>query len=102
MPRLSASLRVGASWSPEMIAMCLIPRFRSPSMIERTSGRTDAWSSMAPPRASLTATMTSVLPSRCAASSAAWTSAGIAIFSRSMNRALPTRMAWPSTWTVIP
>ena len=33
MPSDSASFRVGASWSPEMIAMCLMPRSRSPLTI---------------------------------------------------------------------
>src|SRR5208337_1513519 len=49
MPSVSASFLVGASWSPEMIAMCLIPRLRRPAMMSFTSGRTAAWSSIAPP-----------------------------------------------------
>ena len=63
MPSDSASFLVGASWSPEMIAMCLIPRLRSPAMISFTSGRTAACSSIAPPSWSSTPTMTIVYPS---------------------------------------
>ena len=101
-PQDSASLRVGASWSPEMIAMCLIPRFRRPSMIARTSGRTAACSSMAPPSSSSTPTITSVLPSRWASSRASCDLGRDRDVLQVHEPALPTRMAWPSTWTVIP
>ena len=102
MPSRSASRRVGASWSPEMMARCLIPRARSPATISVTSGRTAACNSMAPPRPSSTATSTIVLPSAWASARAAVTSSGTAMPSISMKRRLPTRIVRPSIATVMP
>ncbi len=64
-------------------------------MIRRTSGRTAARSSIAPPIRPSTATRTIVWPSRCASSRPARISAGSSIPSDSMNRLLPTRTAVP-------
>ena len=81
--------------------MCLMPGSQTANDL-RASGRMAARSSIAPPSRPSTPTMhhgRAVAVSLLDRDSDA---TGMAISSSSMNRLLPTRIVWPSIWTVIP
>ena len=83
--------------------MCLMPRFRSPSMISRASGRCDADELDGSTQVVVDRHEHQRVPLVVRLVQGVFDRhGGISISSNFMKRALPTRTVWPSMPTVMP